>query len=188
MTQINKTQYGLKKLGFAIRDATTGSYGTIYWLPGAISLGLTRNDRAQTLAADDGEYDRGRGGKTVEGDLNVALFNEDWMTKVLGYYAVGGGIAEGDGAGAEFALVGQVSGDQGGYRFVWYSCTATEPTTTHQTIEVDGTINYATEKCTITSRPTELSSGDTLRSFRCEKGTANYDNFFDAIYIPPQAA
>jgi phi13 family phage major tail protein len=186
MTQINKTQYGLKKLGFALRDSENLTYGNIYWLPGAISLGLTRNDNAQTLAADDGEYDRGKAGKTVTGDLNVALFNEDWLTKVLGHYAVGGGIAEGDGTSAEFALVGQVSGDQGGYRFVWYGCTATDPTTTHQTIEVDGTINYATETCTITSKTVELSSGDSLRSFKCEKGTANYDSFFDAIYIPPQ--
>lgn len=188
MANLNKTQYGLSMLGWAIRDPDTGTYGNITMLPGAISLGITRNDNSNGLAADNGEYDRGNSSKTVTGDLNVALFTDEFLTSVLGYIESGGGIGEGDGTSKEFALLGQVSGNLGGYRFVWYKCTATDPVTTYQTIEVDGTINYATETSTVTSSICDLPNGNRLRAWRCDKGTANYDDFFEAVFIAPEAA
>ena len=186
MSNVNKTQYGLCSLGWAKRNSDK-TYGDITMLPGAISLGLTRNDNNNGLAADNGEYDSGNSSKTVTGDLNVAMFNDAWLTGVLGYIEEAGGIGEGEGTSIEFALVGEVSGDQGGYRFVWYDCTATAPTTTHQTIEIDGTVQYATETCQITSKICELSNGNRRRAFKCEKGSTNYANFFNAVFVPAAA-
>lgn len=184
METVNKTQYGLKNIAYALRDPDTGAYGAVKMHPGAISLGLSRSDSNNGLAADNGKYDGGSGSKTVTGDLNVARFLNDWLIDLLGYIELDGGLGEGDGEAAEFALLGEVSGNQGGYRFVWFQCTSGEPTATHQTIEVDGTIQWATETAQITSKMCDLPNGLRLRAWKCEAGSEAYDNFFDAVHIP----
>ena len=184
METVNKTQYGIEKLGYAIRDAELGTYGAIKMMPGAISLNLSRSDANNGLAADNGKYDGGNSSKTVTGDLNVALFTNDWLIDLLGHIAESGGIGEGEGESKEFALVFQVSGNLGGARYVWYCCTASEPTANFQTIEIDGTIQYATETAQITSKICELSNGLRRRAWKCEVGSENYDDFFEAIFVP----
>ena len=186
MDTLNKTQYGLCRLGYAIRD-DSGNYGAIKMMPGAISLGLTRNDDNNGLAADNGKYDGGAGSKTVTGELNVARFSNDWLVDLCGYIVASGGIGEGDGEFANFALVGEVSGNLGGFRFVWYDCTTTAPTATYQTIEIDGTITYATETATITSKIADLGNDLRLRSWKLERDAEGYDTFFESVFIPTAA-
>ena len=181
-------EWGIHKLGFALVNKTNGaitSFGDVIMHPGAISLNVSAgNNTDNALAADDGRYYGGAGSKTKTGELVVALFNNWFRTNVLGEIYEGGGLGEGDASSAEFAMLWETNSDQGGTRNVWYDCTAGDIVKNFQTTTVDGTVTYATETSTITSTIAELPNGERRRKWSCEKGSANYDTFFDAVFFP----
>ena len=181
-------EWGIHKLGFALVNKTNGaitSFGDVTMHPGAISLNISAgNNTDNALAADDGRYYGGAGSKTKTGELVVALFNNWFRTNVLGEISEGGGLGEGDASSVEFAMLWETNSDQGGTRNVWYDCTAGDIVKNFQTNTVDGTVTYATETSTITSTIAELPNGERRRKWSCEKGSANYDTFFDAVYFP----
>lgn len=181
-------EWGISKLAFATVTKTNGAitaFGTPVMHPGAISLNISSGSNTDnTLSADNGRYYGGAGSKTKSGELNVAKFAKWFRTNVLGEIEEGGGLGEGDAAGAEFAMLWEVDTDQGGTRNVWYDCTASDITKNYATTTADGTVTYATETSTITSVLAELPNGEKRRKWSCEKGSTNYDSFFTAVFYP----
>ena len=181
-------EWGISKLAFATITKSNGvitGFGTPVMHPGAISLNISAGNNSDNgLAADNGRYYGGSGSKTKTGELNVARFSGWFRKNVLGEIEEGGGIGEGDASSAEFAMLWEVDSDQGGARYVWYCCTASDITKNFATTAIDGTVTYATETSTITSTLAELPNGNKRRKWECEKGSANYANFFSAVYYP----
>lgn len=184
----NIAEWGIHKLAFASitkSDGVITAFGTPWMHPGAITLNTQPgSNQDNALSADDGRYYGGAGSKSKTGELTVAKFLNKFLTDILGQEALGEGIAEGDGASAEFAMLWETNADQGGTRYVWYNCTASDITKNFQTTTYDGTVTYGTETSTITSTLAELPGGKTLRAFKCEKGSANYAGFFESVYYP----
>ena len=177
-------EWGIHKLAFAIRNSD-GTYETPVMHPGALNLNVASgNSTDNALSADDGRYYGGAAAASKTGELNVAKFSDWFKENILGHIVEGEGIGEGEAAGAEFAMLWEVNTDQGGRRYVWYGCTASDITKTFATTTADGTVTYATETSTITSRLVELPNGNKRRKWSCEKGSANYAGFFEAVYYP----
>lgn len=181
-------EWGIHKLSYAKITKVNGvitAFATPVMLPGAISLNVSPgNNTDNALSADDGRYYGGAGAKTKTGELNVARFTDAFRKDILGEIAEGEGLGEGDGSSAEFALLWEANSDQGGTRNVWYDCTASDISKNFATTTFDGTVTYATETSTITSTIAELPNGERRRKWSCEKGSANYDDFFTAVYYP----
>ena len=181
-------EWGIHKLAYAKITKVNGvitAFATPVMHPGAISLNITPgNNNDNALSADDGRYYGGAGAKTKTGELNVARFLDAFRQDILGEIAEGGGLGEGDGTSAEFALLWETNSDQGGTRNVWYDCTASDISKNFATTTFDGNVTYATETSTITSSIAELPNGERRRKWSCEKGSANYDDFFTAVYYP----
>jgi len=177
-------EWGISKLAFAIRKSD-GTYETPVMHPGAINLNVSNGNSSDNgLDADNGRYYGGAGASTKTGELNVAKFSDWFLENILGQVSEGGGVGEGDAESAEFATLWEVDSDQGGTRYVWYSCTSGDVSKTFATTTRDGTRTYATETATITSVLTELPNGNRRRRWKCEKGSDNYANFFEAVYYP----
>lgn len=177
-------QFGISNLAFALRNAD-GTYETPVMHPGADNLSISVEDNdSNKISKDNGLYYDGSGAASLTGELTVARFSDWYREKILGYIVEGGGLGEGQGEMAEFAMLFEADGNGGGRRFVWYGCTSGQISMTFATTSYDGTITEATEAATITGKLVELPNGNKRRAFSCEKGSANYDNFFDAVYYP----
>jgi len=184
----SKAQWGIEKLAFAVRNED-GSYGAPVMHPGAISLNVSASNNSDNiLSADNGPYYNGNGSSSKTGELTVAKFRDWFLTNILGQVTEDGGIGEGDGVANEFAMLYEVSDDQGGFRAVWYDCSAGPISQNHATTTADGTITYATETSTITSSLVDLPGNIKRRMWKCPKGSEFFDTFFDAVHIPGQSA
>ena len=181
-------EWGIHKLAFALITKVDGvitAFGTPWMHPGAITLNTQPgNSNDNALSADNGRYYGGAAAQTMTGELTVAKFLNQYLTEVLGQEALDGGIGDGEGAGAEVAMLWETNADQGGTRYVWYDCTSTGITKNFQTTTYDGTVTYGTETATLTSTLAELPGGRKLRAWKCEKGNEHYDDFFNAVHVP----
>lgn len=93
----NKVEFGINKLHvglYNVSDAGVVSLGSPKRVPGAISFSAEEQGEKSTLNADNGPYWTGYTGGTVEGDVEVALFEDDFKETFLGYKrTTGGGLA-----------------------------------------------------------------------------------------------
>lgn len=181
-------EWGLKNLAFAKVIKENGvitGFDTPFMHPGAITHNISGgNNTDNGLAADDGRYYGGGAAKTKTGELTVARFLNKFRTDIMGEDDYDGMMVEGNGTQAEFAMLWEVSDDQGGNRNIWYDCTAGDITKNNQTVAIDGTITYGTETSTITSTMVELPNGVVARKATIPKGDPRYGTFFDAVVLP----
>lgn len=181
-------EWGLKNLAFAPIIKENGvitGFGTPFMHPGAITLNISAGNSSDNgLAADDGRYYGGSGSKTKTGELTVARFLNKFRTDIMGEMDFDGMLVEGDATQVEFAMLWEVSDNQGGNRNIWYDCTAGDITKNNQTTAIDGTVTYGTETSTITSTMAELPNGVVARKATVPKGDPRYDAFFEAVVLP----
>lgn len=180
MAKENKVQFGICKLHIA-RKYSDG-YGVPHHMPGSEQLTLSNSDNTNNIiSADNGEYYNGNGAANKTADLQVAKFDNFYLTQILGLIEEQGGLTEADGTAREFAAMWEVDGDDGGDRYVWFSCTSTVPTATYATTNADGTITEASETATITAKRIEMADGKRRLSHRKHKGAVGYSTFFDKV-------
>lgn len=77
-----------------VSGVTPPTYGTIYDLPGAISLGWEPGSSSSTLFADDGAYDTAETVGEMAVTLNVADITPENYARLLGHTYAGGSVAE----------------------------------------------------------------------------------------------
>ena len=96
-TTKNKVEFGLNKLyvgRYNVSDAGVVSLGSPKRVPGAISFAAEEQGEQTKLYADNGAYWTGYSGGEIEGDVEVALFEDDFKKDYLGYKrTTGGGLA-----------------------------------------------------------------------------------------------
>ena len=175
-----KVRFGLKNVHIAPLDLSNNTYGTIFALPGAVNLSLDAEGEESNFAADNNaKYFSRYSNNGYSGSLEVALFNNDFLTQILGQIQdTNGAIIENINAtNTPFALMFEVEGDVENRRTVFYNVTASRPSaeasTTEESIEVQ------TESVDITcgGHPT---SGDVKASLLSTD--TGYDTFFTTVY------
>lgn len=180
-TTANKIKYGISKCYYAVKGSD--GYGTPVALPGAVSISLAPQGDLYKFYADNIPYYVNAVNNGYEGDLELALIPDHFLTAVLNNSLDSTDkvlIEEVANSSPEFALGFQVEGDNDSPRFWFYNCVATRPEIEGDTKE-DG-IEAQTETITITSSPS--ADGYTRVRTTAETPTATYEGWFSEVWEP----
>lgn len=124
----NKVEFGISQLHIGTYTVGTGGtavLGTPYHQAGAVSFSPEENSEQNTFYADNIPYWSGYSGGTIEGDLEVAMFDDAFKTQFLGYVTLtSGGLAAVKNATKPSVYIAfQVEGDAESRRVILYNCT-----------------------------------------------------------------
>lgn len=158
----DKVKFGIKNVHYAVlSDETTPTYETPVAIPGAVSFSLEANGDTSPFYADNMQYFVTVANNGYTGDLEVALFPEQFLTDVFGYTFSTQDKVLTENATVQpksFALLFEEAGDTSGTKFVLYNCTCTRPSrslaTTTETTEPQ------TQTVSVTASP--LADGRTM--------------------------
>lgn len=179
----NKVEFGISQLHVGTYTVANGTVtlGTPYHQAGAISFAPEEQSELTTRWADNSAYWSSYSGGTLEGDLEVVLYDEAFKTQFLGYAAIdGGGLALVKNASKPKVYVAfQVEGDDEDRRVLLLNCALgpiqREFATTEDSIET------ATETIAVTATG-DNDSGITVASFK--SGDDGYATLFTAPTMP----
>lgn len=183
----NKVKFGLSQVHIAFEKED--GWDTPIHIPGAVNLSLDASGDSSDFNADNIPYFTQYKNNGYTGDLEVALFPDEVLAKMLGWYIDESGkiVEDADGSAAKFALCFQVQGDAKAKRTVLYDCEISRPSKTAATTESN--ITPQTDTVNITVVPHYFNSIDkNVVSASCYQGDAEYDNFFGKIVEPSSEA
>lgn len=136
----NKVEFGISNLyvgTYTVAADGTVTMGTPLAIPGAVSFTPEENSEKSDFYADNGIYYSGYSGGSFEGDLEVALFPEEFKKQFLGYIELdNGGLATIKNAIKPQAyLMFQIEGDQESGRTIFYNASFGAINREYNTIE-----------------------------------------------------
>ena len=136
----NKVEFGISELHvctYIVDDQGVVTLGTPYHQKGAVSFSPEENSEQNTFYADNIAYWSGYSGGSIEGDLEVAMFDDEFKTQFLGYRTLtNGGLANVKNATKpNVAIFFQVEGDNESRRVALYNCSLGAITREYNTIE-----------------------------------------------------
>lgn len=135
----NKVEFGISQLHvgtYTVSDNTV-TLGTPYHQKGAVSFAPETQSEQNTFYADNIAYWSGYSGGTIEGDLEVAMFDDSFKTQFLGQRALAnGGLASVKNVTKPNVYIAfQVEGDAESRRVILYNCSLGDITREYNTIE-----------------------------------------------------
>lgn len=183
----NKVLFGISQLHVGTyttvttTSGTTVTLGTPYHQAGAVSFSPEVQSEQNTFYADNIAYWSGYSGGTIEGDLEVALFDDAFKTQFLGYKTLtSGGLALVKNATKPNVYIAfQVEGDAEARRVILYNCTFGDISREYSTIEENKEPQTATIAVTAIG---DNASGVTMATFK--KNDAGYNTLFSAPTAP----
>ena len=135
----NKVEFGISQLHVGTYTDADGTVtlGTPYHQKGAVSFSPEEQSEQNNFYADNIIYWSGYSGGSIEGDLEVAMFDDEFKTQFLGYRALtNGGLANVKNAIKPNVYIAfQVEGDAEARRVILYNCTLGAITREYNTIE-----------------------------------------------------
>lgn len=181
----NKVKFGLSEVHIAPITAVGDSsytYGTIFSIPGAVSITLDRAGEENDFYADNIKYFTQSANQGYTGSLEMALLTEDFRTKILNEIKdTNGALIEDATKGTTgFALGFQIDGDVANRRFWYYNCTATRPENSSTTIEDSKTPQTETVDITASPRATDKLVRAVME--KTNDNTTAYNAFFSTVY------
>lgn len=189
----NKVTFGLEQVHIAFIDAaaaTPPAWEAPIPIPGAVRLTPTPEGQEVKFYADNGIYYSATTNDGYTAELEMALVPDVVLAEMLGWLIDDNGmlIEITDGIQKEFALMGQVQGDQKNRRFVYYVCKASRPSKEHTTKGEN--VEPSTDVLSLTMTPIEVDvNGDKKRVVKGtmelnETNAAAYDAFFTDVTLP----
>ena len=135
----NKVEFGISQLHvgtYTVSDNTV-TLGTPYHQNGAVSFSPEESSERNTFYADNIAYWSGYSGGSIEGDLEVAMFDDEFKTQFLGYRTLtNGGLANVKNATKPNVYIAfQVEGDAESRRVILYNCSLGAITREYATTE-----------------------------------------------------
>lgn len=187
----NKVKYGLSNVYYSVVTetlTTTGSYTYSYATPvaikGAVNLSLNQSGEQTVFRADNLDYFVTYSNNGYEGDLEVALIPDSFLTDVMQYQLDSNQVLyeANNRVPKAFALLFQFEGDQNARRHVLYNCKASRPRVASQT--TDTTITPVTETLSIKASA-RLNDGVVKASTKLDDtSSAQYTGWFTSVYTP----
>lgn len=179
----NKVEFGISQLHIGTYTVSGDSVtlGTPYHQKGAVSFSPEENSEQNTFYADNIPYWSGYSGGTIEGDLEVAMFDDEFKEQFLGYRRLtNGGLANVKNATKPNVYIAfQVEGDAESRRVILYNCSLGAITREYNTIEESK--EPATETIAVTAVG-DNASGVTIATF--VPTDAGYATLFTAPTAP----
>lgn len=134
----NKVLFGISNLHVGTYEDNNGTVtlGTPYHQKGAVGFSPEENSDRNDFYADNIAYWSGYSGGTIEGDLEVAMFDDEFKTEFLGYATLtNGGLASVKNATKPNVYIAfEVEGDVEKRRVILYNCTLGAITREYTTI------------------------------------------------------
>lgn len=182
----NKVEFGISELhvGTYTESGGTVTLGTPYAQKGAVSFSPEVQSEKNDFYADNIVYWSGYSGGSIEGDLEVAMFDDAFKTQFLGYKALtNGGLANVKNPTKPNVYIAfQVEGDDESRRVIFYNCTLGDINRSYNTIE--DAKEPTTETLPITCIG-DNESGVTMAVLK--PGDAGYSTLFTAPAAPELA-
>ena len=183
----NKVLFGISNLyvgtytEVTTTAGTTVTLGTPYHQAGAVSFSPEVQSEQNTFYADNIAYWSGYSGGTIEGDLEVAMFDDKFKTDFLGYKTLtSGGLALVKNATKPNVYIAfQIEGDAEARRVILYNCTLGDISREFSTIEESKEPQTATIAVTAIG---DNVSGVTMATFK--PGDSGYSTLFTAPAAP----
>ena len=180
----NKVEFGISQLHvgkYTVAEDGTVTLGAPYHQKGAVSFAPEESSENNTFYADNIAYWSGYSGGTLEGDITVAMFDDEFKTQFLGYRALeNGGLANIKGASKPNVYVAfQVEGDAESRRVILYNCALGVIGREYNTIEESK--EPATETLGVTCTG-DNATGVTMATFKPDD--AGYATLFTAPTAP----
>lgn len=149
---------------------------------GAVSLTADPQGDTTPFYADNIVYYTSTANNGYQGDLEVAMLPDSFLTDILGQVVDDhGAIFEtNDNKTAQFALMFQIDGDAKNRRVCYYNCTAQRPSATANTTE--DSITPQTDTVTITMAPRTTDKVVKCVMELTDSNTTAYNGFFSAVY------
>ena len=204
--QSNKVKFGLKNCHYA--KATFDEDGSVTYakpvrIPGAVSLSMDANGEIEPFYADNIAYYVVNNNSGYEGNLEIALIPESFLTDIMHEELDGNGVlAENANVELEhFAFLFEFDGDQRHIRHVLYNCVASRPSIEGETNEDSKEVKTESLSLTAAALPTGLVKSNTLNLqatplangyVKAKTGTNTtddvYNKWYDAVYEPQAEA
>ena len=183
----NKVKFGLEQVHIAFKNAD--GYETPQAIPGAVNLTMNPEGGETAFYADNRKYYSRFTNNGYSGTLEMALVPQDILAEMLGWEVDDKGmlVEVADGQPKEFALLGQVLGDERNRRFVYYGCLASRPADNAAT--TTDTATPTTETLNLTILPTDHNGKNIGKSVierddTDETNAGIFDGWFDEVKLP----
>ena len=136
----NKVEFGISQLHvgtYTVDGQGVVTLGTPYHQAGAVSFSPETQSEQNIFYADNIAYWSGYSGGSIEGDLEVAMFDDDFKSQFLGYVELtnGGLAAVKNPAKPSTYVAFQVEGDAEARRVILYNCSFGSINREYNTIE-----------------------------------------------------
>lgn len=122
----NKVLFGMKNIHVGTFTEENGvvTMGAPYHQKGAVGFSPEPNDNRNDFYADDIIYWSGYSGEAFSGDLEVAMFDDEFKTQFLGYRTLtnGGLAAVKNGDRPNVYIAFEIDGDSEKRRAIFYNC------------------------------------------------------------------
>lgn len=179
----NKVEFGISNLhvGTYTESGGTVTLGAPYHQKGAVNFAPEQDSDNNIFYADNvaywSEYNEG----AIEGDLEVAMFDDTFKTQFLGYVTLtNGAIAQKKGATKPAVYIAfEVEGDVEKRRVIFYNCSLGSITREYATVE--DSKEPATETLPVTCTG-DNPTGVTMAVLK--PGDSGYDTLFTAPTAP----
>lgn len=185
----NKVKFNIKNVHYAIMSSGadgTVTYATPVPIPGAVSISLDPNGEPSKFYADGVVYYVVANNQGYEGDLEIALVPESFLTDVLQEVKDNKGVLveNANVAIVNFALLFEFDGDVKSTRHVMYNCSVSRPSIESKTNEDE--IEVQTETLTISVAP--LDNGMVKSKTTTETDDTVYNNWYKSVYMSTESA
>lgn len=178
-----KVQFGISNLHVGTYTDADGTVtlGTPYHQKGAVSFNPEADSEQNDFYADNIVYWSGYSGGKIEGDLEVAMFDEDFKTQFLGYreLSIGGLAAVKNPTKPNVYIAFQVETDDTPIRVILYNCTLGNISREYSTITENKEPQTATIPVTCVG---DNTTGATMAVF--QEGDTGYSTLFTAPTAP----
>lgn len=183
----NKIKFGISNVYYAVETAEN-TWGTPVALPGAVSLTLDAQGNEYTKYADNVPYYVDFANNGYSGTLELTELPDAFKVACLGYVldANGGIVEAADAKTKNFALLGQIEGDDKNRRFCYYKGKASRPgfsaTTQEESIEAQDdslSVNFSAAQLT--------GWEQRIVAYSLPEGSTGYSSFFSAVPVPTPA-
>jgi phi13 family phage major tail protein len=192
MATANKVKYNLKNVHVAkatIADDGTATYDTPFAVPGAVSISLEAQGDTASFYADGIKYYVTTANNGYEGDLEVAMLPEKFLTDILGNYLDDSKvlIEDADAKPVNFAITFEFDGDINQIKHVLYNCVATRPSIASQTKE--DSVEVQTMTTTLTCSTIVANGKNIVKGMTVAETDAEaYEGWHTAIHVPTVTA
>lgn len=179
----NKVEFGISELHVGTYTESNGTVtlGTPYHQKGAVSFAPEESQEQNNFYADNIVYWSGYSGGSIEGDLEVAMFDDSFKTQFLGYKELSnGGLANVKNAKKPQVYIAfQVEGDSESRRVILYNAALGAITREYNTIEDSKEPATETIAVTVTG---DNTTGVTMAVFK--ESDAGYATLFTSPTAP----